>query len=189
LRSAFRYTVDSVDRAAAKATELGGAVHMPPTDIPGVGRFAVVGDPQGAVFSPFTDASAADAEAAPAAMPAVGGVAWNELQTADVASAKAFYGAVVGWDFNDQSMGGSEPYTLLIRGEQMEGGMFRKPDEMPASLWIIYFHTADLDHSLAAVTRLGGQPVGEIIPVPTVGRISWATDPTGALFGLLEPAR
>ncbi len=41
-------TVDDVDAAAKKARELGGSVYKEPTDIPGVGRFCVVGDPQGA---------------------------------------------------------------------------------------------------------------------------------------------
>ncbi len=42
-------TVDDVDATVAEAARLGGKVHHPPTDIPGVGRFAVLSDPQGAV--------------------------------------------------------------------------------------------------------------------------------------------
>ena len=44
-------TVADVDAAVAKAQQLGGAVLHPPTDIPGVGRFAVLQDPQGAAIS------------------------------------------------------------------------------------------------------------------------------------------
>jgi len=40
-------TVDDVDATARKAEELGGKIHVPPTDIPNVGRFCVVQDPQG----------------------------------------------------------------------------------------------------------------------------------------------
>ena len=47
-------TVDDVDATAAKAEELGGKVLMPPTDIPTVGRFCVLQDPQGAVISAIT---------------------------------------------------------------------------------------------------------------------------------------
>ena len=47
-------TVDDVDAVAAKVTELGGAVHIPPTDIPGTGRFTVIQDPQGAVIMAIT---------------------------------------------------------------------------------------------------------------------------------------
>ena len=44
-------TVANVDETVAKVEQLGGSVHLPPTDIPGVGRFAVVADPQGATIS------------------------------------------------------------------------------------------------------------------------------------------
>lgn len=45
------FAVDDADATVAKLTELGGGVHHPATDIRGVGRFAVVHDPQGAVFA------------------------------------------------------------------------------------------------------------------------------------------
>ena len=45
------FAVADCDDAATRVTDLGGEVHVPPTDIPGVGRFAVVADPHGAVFS------------------------------------------------------------------------------------------------------------------------------------------
>jgi uncharacterized protein len=47
-------TVDDVDATVRKAKELGGTVIMPPTDIPKVGRFSVIQDPQGVVFSVIT---------------------------------------------------------------------------------------------------------------------------------------
>ena len=43
--------VADVDAAADEVREAGGAVHREPADIPGIGRFAVVADPQGAVFA------------------------------------------------------------------------------------------------------------------------------------------
>lgn len=45
------FAVEDVDAAAAKAGTLGGKPHVPPTDIPGTGRFAVLADPQGAAFA------------------------------------------------------------------------------------------------------------------------------------------
>ena len=47
-------TVDNVDEVAAKAAELGGRVLFGPHDIPKVGRFCVIQDPQGAVISAIT---------------------------------------------------------------------------------------------------------------------------------------
>src|SRR5688572_773773 len=47
------FAVEDCDAAAEKATGLGATVCVPPTDIPNVGRFAVIQDPQGAFFSIF----------------------------------------------------------------------------------------------------------------------------------------
>ena len=47
------FSVADADAAAAKARDLGGNVAGQPTDIPNVGRFAVVTDPQGATFGVF----------------------------------------------------------------------------------------------------------------------------------------
>ncbi len=45
--------VDDVDAAVDRALELGGKVLLPPTDVPGIGRAAVLKDPQGAPFGIF----------------------------------------------------------------------------------------------------------------------------------------
>lgn len=50
---ALYFGVDDVDAAVEKAKSLGGAVHVPGTDIPGTGRFAVLTDPQGGAFAVF----------------------------------------------------------------------------------------------------------------------------------------
>lgn len=48
--------VDDVDAAAGRASAAGGKVCAPPTDIPGVGRFAVITDPTGATCAIFKNA-------------------------------------------------------------------------------------------------------------------------------------
>jgi predicted enzyme related to lactoylglutathione lyase len=45
------FQVDDCDGSVTKAKELGGRVNVPPTDIEHVGRFAMLADPQGAMFS------------------------------------------------------------------------------------------------------------------------------------------
>ena len=47
-------TVDDVDRQTQKVESLGGSIVMPPRDIPDVGRFAVISDPQGAMLTMIT---------------------------------------------------------------------------------------------------------------------------------------
>ena len=50
------FQVAGADASAAKAKELGGRIMVPPQDIPNTGRFAIVSDPQGAVFAIFKSA-------------------------------------------------------------------------------------------------------------------------------------
>jgi predicted enzyme related to lactoylglutathione lyase len=45
------FAVSDCDGQAALVQSLGGAVRVPPSDVPEVGRFAVVADPQGATFA------------------------------------------------------------------------------------------------------------------------------------------
>jgi predicted enzyme related to lactoylglutathione lyase len=47
------FAVEDCDASAERAKGLGATLCVPPTDIPNVGRFAVIQDPQGAVFSIF----------------------------------------------------------------------------------------------------------------------------------------
>ena len=47
-------TVTDVDATAKRAEELGGKVIIPPQDIPEVGRFCLLQDPQGAFISAIT---------------------------------------------------------------------------------------------------------------------------------------
>jgi uncharacterized protein len=47
------FGVNDCDGQVALVQSLGGAVRVPPADVPGVGRFAVVADPQGATFALF----------------------------------------------------------------------------------------------------------------------------------------
>src|SRR5688572_7611016 len=81
-------SVGDVDAAAAKADASGGKTRVPPTDIPTVGRFAVVEDPTGAVFSPFRGQGPEQPQPANAPL---GTFAWDELMTSDTEKAGEFY--------------------------------------------------------------------------------------------------
>ena len=72
--------VSDVDAYAGRVAKAGGAVHVPPTDIPNIGRFAMVADPQGAVFSLFKPLS--DMPPPPADPATPGTIGWHELMAA-----------------------------------------------------------------------------------------------------------
>jgi len=53
-------TVADIEAVVKQVTALGGSVMMPPTDIPSVGRFAVIQDPQGAMLNVIEYLATAD---------------------------------------------------------------------------------------------------------------------------------
>lgn len=55
-------TVNDVDALAGRVAALGGKLLVPPTDIPTIGRFAVVQDPAGACLSLITYLNPGDCE-------------------------------------------------------------------------------------------------------------------------------
>ena len=73
--------VDDVDKIAAEIVQVGGTQHMPPADIPGVGRFAMVADPQGVPF--YVMRGATEGTSASFSPKQTGHCQWNELSTTD----------------------------------------------------------------------------------------------------------
>jgi predicted enzyme related to lactoylglutathione lyase len=180
-------TVDDFDGAVARVPELGGKVIVAPSEImPGVGRWSIVSDPSGASFALFAPDYPADPSVTDhLTPPPVGGITWNEVSSDNVEAAKAFYGGVVGWNFQDQDMGGMI-YTLIRSGSRDDAGLMQKMPDAPFSSWTIYFRVANIEESVAKINELGGGAFPEVIEVPGIGRMTWAHDPTGAWFAIHE---
>jgi predicted enzyme related to lactoylglutathione lyase len=172
--------VENVDAAAEKAKQAGGSVVAGPMDIPEVGRFCVIADPQGAVLSVYQPAGEGPL--------AEGVFVWDELMTADVEAAKSFYADAVGWSTSDMSIGGGT-YTMFRRaGDVDAAGCMTKPADNPGpSQWLVYIGTDDVDGTVARAKKLGATTFVEGMDIPSVGRISVLADPAGAAFGLFQP--
>jgi predicted enzyme related to lactoylglutathione lyase len=182
--------VNDVDAIAVRAGELGGTVHSEPQDIPGVGRFAVIADPQGGTFSALS-VLAPDAGVDPTADVPQGGVVWNELLTGDIDGAVAFYTALFGYEAQAQDVQDYGQYVLLKLGAATDGppiaGIGPKGPRMAVAAWGVYFRVANIEEARARIAELGGQNHTDIIHIPRTGRMSVVTDPTGAFFSVLEP--
>ncbi|MEO7330373.1 MAG: VOC family protein, partial [Minicystis sp.] len=139
--------VVNVDDTVALATKLGGKVHVPPTDIPTVGRFSVIADPTGAPISVFTPAQAMKSHDSTKA----GEFTWSELLSSDAEAAFTFYSELFGWkQQSEMDMGAMGKYRMFGQGDKTYGGMFTKGADMPMpSTWIYYIHVDDLDATLA----------------------------------------
>ena len=175
--------VEDVDATADQATGLGGAEHVPPTDIPSVGRFAVIADPQGAVLALFRAATAEPC--APPPPGTLGHAGWHELLAVDWEKALEFYGTLFGWTKADaMDMSGMGIYQLFSVGGQTIGGMFNKPPAVQRPFWLYYFNVEDIDTAVERVTAGGGTILMGPMEVPGGGWIVQGTDPQGAMFAL-----
>ena len=180
--------VDDVDAAAAGVKAAGGAIHRPADDIPGVGRFAVVADPQGAAFVVFKGMG--DMPAPQGGADAPGRVGWHELSANDWESALAFYSQHFGWTKVDaMDMGPQGTYLLFATGATAVGGMMNKMPQVPAPFWLFYFNTDDIDAAVARVNAGGGQVVHGPMEVPGGSWIVNCMDPQGAMFALVGPKK
>ncbi len=107
-----------------------------------------------------------------------------ELQTNDLAKAKAFYGRLFDWKLEDVPMGGGEIYTLVSVGEGTGGGMAQNKDARPQ--WLAYVGVSNVASTTRKAKELGATVVMEKTQVGEVGWMSVLVDPTGAAFALFE---
>ena len=177
--------VNNVDGAAEQATKLGAKIYVPPTDIPGGGRFAVLADPQGATFGIVSSARPTPEPAEPK-RPQVGEFSWHELATTNSAAAFAFYNTLFGWEKGEATdIGPLGVYQVFGRRGRALGGMFNKPPEMAVPpFWLLYIRVPDVGKGAERVKALGGRVINDPMDVPGGDRIVQCMDPQGAAFAL-----
>lgn len=175
-------SVPDVDAAARTAAASGGKVVTPPTDIPQVGRFTRIADPQGAELCLFRH-NEGDPPDAPAAQ---GHWLWNELHTTDPQAALAFYEKVVGFSQRPMDMGPAGTYHIISRGGQDRGGVTEHLMGAPPH-WLPYVYVEDVDGTIARARKLGGQIPMSPEDIPGVGRFGILLDPTGAVLAVMKP--
>lgn len=174
---------DDVDATVKRATALGAEVCVAPQDIPNVGRFSVLTDPQGAMFATYKSASNAPMPEAPLE---IGDFSWHELATTDHGSALKFYEAVYGWrEAGTHDMGPMGIYCMFGLGGRPLGGMFNKPAEMSAPPhWLLYARVDDVNRVAALVKQHGGTVLNGPMEVPGGDWIALCLDPQGAAFAI-----
>ena len=184
--------VTDVDASYKKATEVGGKGLMPPFDIPGVGRMAVLQDPTGAVFSLWWQKGTHEGfgvDATKTGKAANGAFCWGELMTDNLDRAQPFYTKLFGWTTKVGSHEGSK-YVEWMAGDKAIGGMMPIPPgvKMPPA-WMAYFTVPDVDKAADAVKKSGGTVHMGPMDVPNVGRMATVADPQGAVFNVIKLAR
>jgi uncharacterized protein len=118
-----------------------------------------------------------------------GNISWYDLSTPDLAVAKAFYGALFGWNF---ASGGPEVgfYTMCSVGSAPAAGMGTPmPGDTSPTAWTVYFASSDAAATSASIKAAGGQVMVDPMQISDQGTMVVASDPTGAVFGVWQPGR
>lgn len=177
--------VDDVDASVTFIEAAGGRVHMPAMDMPGVGRMALVADPQAVAFYVMrgeSDEASTSFDAVKA-----GHCSWNELSTSDPAAALQFYARYFGWQAGDvMPMGEMGGYQFIEQDGAMIGAIMpNAPCRRPA--WNFAFGVRDIDEAAARIAAAGGTVDQGPVEVPGGDRVVMATDPQGAAFMAVGP--
>ena len=180
--------VADVDQAVGRIEGAGGTALMPATDIPNVGRIAMVTDPQGAPFYVMKPKPPEGREAEPSDVFAPdenGHVGWNELSTSDPAAARHFYGEQFGWNSDDfMPMGELGEYRFWDHHGQRIGAFCAT---MPGhqTKWRYYFRVPSIAKAKETAEARGGTIGMGPHQVPTGDWIIIGSDPQGAEFALV----
>jgi predicted enzyme related to lactoylglutathione lyase len=191
--------VQDANETASKVRDAGGTTLTEPFDVMDSGRMAVFADPEGAAFGVWQAKEQKGAQVVNEA----GALNFNGLGTRNVEGAKAFYGAVFGWQTMSVG-GGAQMWTLPGYGDHLEErtpGLREQMAEMggpsgfedvvasinpiaddqsgiPAN-WGVTFGTDDADATAAKAAELGGKLIAEPFDAPWV-RMTVIADPQGA---------
>lgn len=173
----------NVDATVETARQLGGSVLKAPTDIPTVGRFAVLGDPQGAAFAVFTPLPPSASDTAGPRV--ISGFSWHELATTDLQAAIGFYSRLFGWSTGPaHDMGAGNLYQIIEHQGAQVGGAYRQQDPSKPAHWLTYLKVDALEEAVAAARAAGGRIIQEPHEVPGGDRVAHLLDPQGGAIAL-----
>jgi len=192
--------VESADETAKKARDAGGGVVSEPFDVMDAGRMAVLTDPEGAAFCVWQAKEHHGAKV----VNEQGSLNFNGLATRNPEGAKAFYGAVFGWQ--TLALPGGEMWTLPGYGDHLEEsspGLRRQMAQMGApegfidvvatldpiadadsttpAHWSVTFAVDDADATAGTARALGGEILAGPADAPWT-RMAVIKDPQGATF-------
>ena len=176
----------NVDALASDVEQAGGKVVRAPFDVPGVGRIAVLSDPEGGMFNAMKPAMEGVEGPPPFGRNEPGHVSWGELHSDDPEENFAWYEKLFGWRRVDVfDMGPNGKYQIFTTSDTpaTSGSCGKMGGDMPTG-WLFYFHVDGIDAGVERVHAAGGKIFMGPHEVPGGSWIAMGNDPQGAVFAL-----
>ncbi|MFD3519196.1 VOC family protein [Streptomyces sp. NPDC058653] len=173
---------DDIDATLRSVSDSGGTVMMGAMDVMDLGRMSVIADPTGAVVGLWQAGSFDGA----GIVNEHGALVWNELTTADIPAASAFYSSVLPLTTARSEAPGAEGYVeFKVDGREVGGIM--DPERLQPGVpphWRPYFNVDDVDEVQAAAVRAGAAVLDPAFDTPA-GRMAVLADPQGGVFAVI----
>ena len=106
-----------------------------------------------------------------------------DLSTSDPAAARAFYGAVFDWKFQEFPQ---MQWTGIVVGDGVGGGISASPDPAQPTSWTAYVAVDDVPATIARAEAAGAKIVVPHMEVPGMGWLGVFVDPQGATIGVWQ---
>jgi predicted enzyme related to lactoylglutathione lyase len=114
---------------------------------------------------------------------------WADVVTPDLDGALRFYQAVFGWQFQSTAPEFRNYTMALVDGKPVAGIMPPSPGaETTPATWNVYLASSDVEATAARAGQGGAKIVTGPLDIPGSGRMLAGLDPTGAVFGVWQPA-
>ncbi len=181
--------VRDIVSSAAQLESLGGQIRKPISEIPDVGQFAVVADPQGSAFLLFQPGGTEGDVSPPPGT--VGHCGWHELIATNIEQVIPFYNALFGWQLKGGvDMGPLGTYHFLAQSDgTVIGGAMNRSEHMPYSVWKYYFNVDSATRVEAFTKEQNGVILQGPVEVPGGSWIVNARDPQGAVFCVVSAGK
>ena len=116
-----------------------------------------------------------------------GNPCWADIMTSDIATTRAFYGELLGWESDEpnEEFGGYVNFTKA--GDRISGAMTNESGGAVPDVWAIYLAVDDAKATCEAVVKAGGTVMVEPLAVGTLGSMAVVVDPAGAVIGMWQP--
>ena len=172
------FASDDLDYTSFAVIAAGGTVLLAPTALGDAGQLLVASDPSGATFGAWEAGRHIGAEI----VNQPGGLAWEDLRSAEPDRARAFYKAVFGFQTTALEMAGPDYCVFSRPGEEIPlGGIGSTMGEAGGSRWLVYFGVDDADAAAEQALAAGGAVHRAPFDTP-FGRMAEMGDPAGAVF-------
>lgn len=145
------------------------------------GRFAILQDPQGAMFCAW-QGRGGPRELGPRVP---GNFCWDQLNTPDAAASAQVYSRLFGW--TRMPFPGLAELSVFLRADQQVASLMQGPSGMPAH-WLAYVQVESLAEARERVWGAGGKVLVERVDVPQLGAFSVLSDSEGASFAVVAPS-